>query len=91
MRQNASEAVAFDSFDAALHETGLAHLADPVIFWNDLDAVAALDVDWHGSNPPANVELIAPRIAPSSRYWWRTHGGGLRLMYFANDRFSAEE
>jgi hypothetical protein len=70
---------------------------EPLISWKDnegaLSQLAALDVDWHGKDKPRpqDLDTLAGTCIPCPAFSWRTHGGGLRLIYVATDKFTAEE
>src|ERR1700722_9061878 len=66
---------------------------DPVIEWKGCERLGALDVDFHGVPAPDPLEWtrIAHRVQPQPQLFWTTHGGGLRLVYTAAGRLTAED
>ena len=75
----------------------LSHAAgEPVLSWSETETLAALDIDFHGTeyaHRPGDDELrnIVINIEPRPSLFWRTHGRGLRLIYVAADPFTAPE
>lgn len=70
--------------------------ADPLIYWDGLDHLAAVDLDHHAvpyDDRPAHEQLraLADLVEPRARCVWSTHGRGLRLIYTARDGFTAGE
>lgn len=66
---------------------------EPVIEWVGVEEIAALDLDYHGEYRPDEAEFfrMASQLAIRPRYHWRTHGGGWRGIFFAQEPLSAEE
>src|SRR5687767_11537600 len=83
-----------DAFDRALDDTTLT-VDEPIMSWHSLDDVAAIDVDYHDGSVPEPAWLLdsAKRVEPRPNLYWVTHGGGLRLIYFADrgGSFTAHE
>src|SRR5262245_29381761 len=71
--------------------------AEPLLLWKDNDdalpRLAALDVDWHGEIKPEphRLDMLAATCVPQPAFAWRTHGGGLRFIFAAGERFAADE
>ncbi len=102
MTQLASEGSVFpvDSVDGALalfKRQGFA--PETKLEWPklNLQQLAVLDIDFHGSSKPrpTTVELdhLGEDLSPSPYLWWRTQGGGIHAVYsiIPNDPYTAEE
>jgi len=66
---------------------------DRLLVWGSLDALACLDIDYHGVTPPRRDLLeswVSDRIAPKPLAWHFSRGGGLHLFYSASPPFTAE-
>jgi hypothetical protein len=65
---------------------------DPLLAWDDIEQICALDVDVSKGYPfpDFNFRHVAEHPDPPAWYW-RTHGGGFRGIFFANEILSAEE
>lgn len=76
-------------------QESLKHYADTysVIQWSGRDRIALLDVDFHLHEPPppSRVEAVMRRIRPAPHFFWRSHGGGMHLLYFEHEGFRADE
>lgn len=90
-RLASSEAQTLATFDAALAAPVAA--GEWVIEWEGTSIVCAVDLDFHGEDPPAAdaLRLSVAAIRPVPRYWWRTLHGGLRLVYFAGGGLLASD
>lgn len=90
-RQPRAEGVNYDTFEEAL--AAPTEAAEPVIEWQGVDDVCALDVDFHhGYAPdPADLRAAANVLQPAPFLWWITRSGGLRGMYRRIDLYTAEE
>jgi hypothetical protein len=89
--QRASESREYASFPEALAATGCP--PEPLICWQGSAALAADDVDYHGAYKPDafTLDRLIHGVEPRPAYAWVTHGGGLRLVYFALGGFGADE
>ena len=70
--------------------------AEPVLEWQEVKRLAALDVDYHDrpleQRPePDSLAALAAVIRPRPALWWTTHGRGLRLIYAAHGGLTADE
>lgn len=76
-------------------EAALKHLPDTysVIQWQGRERMALLDVDFHthAPPPPNRVEAVMRRIRPAPHWFWRSHGGGMHLLFLEHDGFRADE
>jgi hypothetical protein len=79
---------AFPDFHAAL--AAALETSDTVIEWDDLDAAAAVDVDYSVRPDAAMLQRAAECVSPRPSYVWVTKSGGLRLVYLATDSTGAE-
>lgn len=63
-----------------------------LITWDD-KRLAALDVDFHDTEAPSHAILDSAIRNMSMRplAWWRTHGGGLRLLWHTEPAVDADE
>lgn len=59
---------------------------EPLLMWKDRAAICAVDID--GVSPP---DTFAATMKPRPWFAWRTHGGGLRLIYAATPLLTADE
>jgi hypothetical protein len=82
----------FTSFADALAYTGCPD-AEPVIEWDGVEAVAAVDLDFHGTAAPEPALLTndAQALSPRPSWFWATKSGGLRCVYVAAGALTAEE
>lgn len=62
-----------------------------IIFWDDIDALACLDIDFHGSNKPENVLERVKRVYPQCDYYDVSKRGGLHLYYTKKYGLTAAE
>jgi hypothetical protein len=67
--------------------------AEPVIEWQGRDRLCVLDVDYHDTPPPDEytARRIMYTVQPRPEHWWISHGGGLKLVYTARGRLTAED
>lgn len=74
-----------------------AHLGtEPIISWDGLDTLAAVDLDYHqhayDARPThAQLRALADLVEPRARCVWSTHGRGLRLIYTPIAGYTAAE
>ena len=89
--QRITGADALCAFKDAL--AGDCHEPEPIIHWKGTDKLAALDIDWHGvpTLPTEQLNDIIRKVTPRPFAAWVTHGKGLRFMYHATDKFTADE
>ena len=68
-------------------------VAEPVIYWDDIEKLCALDIDFHKTEPPPTwrLENILSLLQPVPAWSWVTHGGGLRAVYGPLESLSAAE
>jgi DNA polymerase len=69
---------------------------EPVIEWEGTAQLCVVDLDFHGlgldQRPDARrLRALATLVRPSPALSWATHGRGLRLVYFAQGGFAADE
>jgi hypothetical protein len=83
-----TEATPLAALRLALKHAGLTD-AEPVLKWEGSDQLAALDMDFHDGRSPIHMDNLPCFAVPSAAITWRTHGGGLRLIYSASDPFTA--
>jgi hypothetical protein len=90
LKQARNKARTFGSFAEALAITDYP-VPEPVIEWDGLDELAAVDVDYHGDYKPSGL-MGEMRLLPVGPAWfWITHGGGARLVYQRQGDLSAHE
>lgn len=66
-----------------------------VLSWNakHADKLCVVDVDYHGQEAPTEdfICALAGAIRPRPLAWWRSHGGGLHLVFVAVPPYDANE
>ncbi len=89
------KARSYPNIESALGD-GALQSAEPLIFWDGLDRLCAVDADFHAFpyDKRPTVETLQGRlvsIAPAPSLCWVTHGRGLRLIYKAQGIYLANE
>lgn len=69
---------------------------EPVLEWEDVTQLAALDVDFHdlpqsGRPSPEQLTAMANAIRPKPAFSWVSHGRGLKLVYAKAGGLDANE
>lgn len=66
-------------------------MQEPVLFWDDIRSMAALDLDAKEGYEFDDMKLLGLENVPTPVFSWVTKSGGLRFVYHAQDPFTAEE
>lgn len=66
---------------------------EPMIEWDNVEQLAAVDVDFHSDNRPPRDYLLSQSglLLPTPNMRWVSHGGGLRAIFFPAQGFAADE
>jgi hypothetical protein len=97
LTQEDSQAIEFtgtnpgEVFEQALQHDSLNPNSQPLIYWDDTKHLAAVDLDVEDGQPELEFEVLISTFTPCPLFAWKTHGGGLRLVYTSQDIFTAEE
>lgn len=67
-----------------------------VLIWpkSCADKLIVVDVDYHHFTTPPDasyIEALAEAVRPRPLAWWRSHGGGLHLVYVPVPPYAADE
>ncbi len=91
IKQRAGEATEHETFEAAL--AAVCSAEDPVIEWEGIDELCALDLDFHGADAPVEADLRAEAVLlePRPGLWWVSRHGGLRAVFGRLGANTAEE
>lgn len=81
---------ALEAIGAALKDTE-SDLLEPVIYWDGCSELAALDMDMIEGHVLTDNDVLTMEGVPTPAYSWVTKSGGLRMIYTAQDPFTAEE
>lgn len=90
-----TEAKAFPTFAEAL--AAVPDVEEPLIAWRGTDAVACLDVDFHGAEwdgrrpTPGDLLQFWSAWHPRPAFAWSSHGRGIHAIFLAADRWTAGE
>ena len=85
-----NKAYIYDDFAPALAKAGIN--TDMVIEWDGHEWTCNLDLDF-GYHKPTPEQLLAfcETIKPAPVFYWLSRSGGLHLMYYATDVYTADE
>jgi hypothetical protein len=81
------------AFADARADMSLPAMSEPMITWVGKEKLCILDVDFHGKYKPDRFDLEKTilRLRPEPARYWISHGGGVKCVYTASDRLTAEE